>query len=1066
MKKVTIRSLACVSLLVCAGAMSAFADDIYISPNNDGVKDELIIPLKITDKRYVKTWNLIIEDTQGNVVRNISNKIELPKEKNVKNFLKLLLTPKQGIAVPESVTWNGVMDNGETAPDGEYYFYVTATDDNNNFSKTSRRRVIVDSTPPQIAVEPLSGPNRIFGEGDKVTLPIKQNGSKEDEWVAEIRDIDGKPVRTMRWVVSEPLSFEWNGTNDNGLPVEDGVYSYSITATDRAGNVSAPAGINGIIFSAEKPAINVTLDSGKYFSPGTDSPLQDVTLGVTIPVPSKASGNKLVDWEVAIVDKSDKVVASYVPSSSKDKENPPSKLVFDGKSNTGRLLPNGEYQARVTAKYLNGYEPTPVKSPVFVLDTTKPDAAVRIADKIFSPDGDGTKDTIVINEVVTPKVGAPVKDWKGYIVAANDPAKVVKSFDFGEYPPESFEWDGIDQTGRLAEDGSYKYVVEATDLAGNSFRKESDTAFTLDTSKTEVLLTLKDNAFSPNNDKVKDTLTFNVVSKTKSALSSYDFVIRDAQGNAIKTITGTKNLPSTFTWDGKGDNGIICPDGSYTADLTIASESGSVAKTSVQPFVLDTQAPVLSATVPWTVFSPDGDSVQDVIQVNTINCSTETLWTAKIVNGKGEVVKQYSWSGTVPSSFEWNGTDESGNMVADGVYTMVFNCEDEAGNKFASRIESLTLDTREAKAFVAAELDGISPNGDGYKDTQKFTVRNSLADGIASWRFDITNEAGEVVRSWSDKDSPAVPAEIIWDGLNQAGTQTVEGVVTGTLTLKYTRGTEIIASSTPFVCSVIPPQLAVATAPEYFSPDNDGTDDDLFIKLSGQTTSSLKNWQFVISDPQGNSAFWQTAGTSTITERIIWDGLSNTKKDSRGRAERVQSAMDYPYTFTATDDLGMTSTVNGVINIDVLVIRDGDLLKMAVPSIIFRSDNADFKVESAPGKRDGVSAQQAANNERILNRIAQILNKFKDYKVTVVGHANRTTDNEQEEVQDNPRMWGPALIPLSQRRAEFVKDYLVKKGVNGNRLATQGKGGTELVADWQDKENNWKNRRVEFILNK
>ena len=176
------------------------------------------------------------------------------------------------------------------------------------------------------------------------------------------------------------------------------------------------------------------------------------------------------------------------------------------------------------------------------------------------------------------------------------------------------------------------------------------------------------------------------------------------------------------------------------------------------------------------------------------------------------------------------------------------------------------------------------------------------------------------------------------------------------------------------------------------------------------------------------------------------------------------SAMDYPYTFTVSDNLGMTSVVKGVISVDVLVIRDGNVLKMAVPSIIFRSDNADFKTSKEVAR--GLDPAIAANNERVLKRIAEILNKFKDYKVTIAGHANRLTDLEAEETEDNMRQWGPALIPLSAKRAEFVKDYLVKKGINANRLSTVGKGGTELVVDYKDKDNNWKNRRVEFILEK
>ncbi|MCI1209651.1 MAG: OmpA family protein, partial [Treponema sp.] len=87
-------------------------------------------------------------------------------------------------------------------------------------------------------------------------------------------------------------------------------------------------------------------------------------------------------------------------------------------------------------------------------------------------------------------------------------------------------------------------------------------------------------------------------------------------------------------------------------------------------------------------------------------------------------------------------------------------------------------------------------------------------------------------------------------------------------------------------------------------------------------------------------------------------------------------------------------------------------------------------------------------------------------KVTIVGHANRTTDNEEEETVENQRLWGPALIPLSQNRADYVRDCLVNHGVSFGRLTTKGMGGTQPVADWKDKDNNWKNRRVEFILQK
>ena len=101
-----------------------------------------------------------------------------------------------------------------------------------------------------------------------------------------------------------------------------------------------------------------------------------------------------------------------------------------------------------------------------------------------------------------------------------------------------------------------------------------------------------------------------------------------------------------------------------------------------------------------------------------------------------------------------------------------------------------------------------------------------------------------------------------------------------------------------------------------------------------------------------------------------------------------------------------------------------------------------------------------------MNRIADILKKFKDYKVTIVGHANKITDNPDEETLDNPYEWGRASMPLSKERADAIKAYLEKRGVSSSALTSDGMGGTMPVVDPKDKDNNWKNRRVEFILEK
>ena len=1042
--------LAFTASLLVSGLAFAEKGPVYISPNNDGKQDILEVPIKIKERRYVKDWSFIIENEKGDVVRTIGNKEKRESRITFKTFWKALFTPKSGVTVPETVMWNGIMDDGEVAPDGTYYYYMTATDDNGNSAATKKLVVIVDNTPPDVQLAQPSSGEKVFGEGAKPVLAVKQSGSEEDEWNAVFMDSNGKVVRSYKWTSGSPLSFEWNGSDDAGAPLPDGVYSYKISATDRAGNDSNPAAITNIIYSADKPATNISISGSKYFSPNGNGINDTIAFFVKIPVPDAKSVNKLVEWAVKITDGKGNVVKTYSGT-----DNPPSRVEFDGKTDSGSDAPEGLYQAVVSAKYSNGYVPDLVKSPEFTLDKTPPVAKIKPNSLIFSPDGDGNSDTMVITQDIAANSGSPVENWTGKIV--DEQGKTVREFDFGSFPPDTVVWDGLDDSSSLAPNGKYKYVLSATDLAGNS-SETSVSNLTLDTSKTELLLAVSPTAFNPAGaDKSKTSVKLTPVVKAGSSINEYTVEVKNDKGTTVWSQSGT-SLPSSFTWNGLSSGGERCDDGKYVATLSTKSANGSEAKTSTQAFVIDTVPPKVSVSAPYTLFSPDGDSKKDTLPL-TIESSSEEKWTANIYDSKNQVVRTYNWQGKIPAKVEWNGTDAAGNKVADGTYRIVFLSEDAAGNKGSAEIASVQVDNREAKAYITAEHDAFSPNGDNFLETQKLSLRPSLKDGVETWSVSIVSPEGNVVKSWSEKDQKDMPAEITWNGLNAEG-KVAEGVFTARLKMVYAKGNEVDVSSSAFICSVTPPQLTVKTAPQYFSPDNDGENDDLYIQLKGNDVVPLKSWSFTIKDPNGKP-FWSTNGKSSITERIIWDG--------RGKnGELVQSATDYPYTFTVTDTLGMTSTVEGKIEVDILVIRVGDVLKMAVPSIIFRQDKADFGVQvvDANGKvtKPGITEAQAKNNERILKRIAQILNKFKNYTVVVEGHANSVTGTEAEET--STANGNIPLEPLSKERAEFVKSKLTSYGVSGDRLSAVGRGGRQPVAARGDKDNAWKNRRVEFILNK
>jgi len=1055
MKKILLSSAIA---LISFGFAFAEKGFIYISPNNDGVQDFLEVPIQIKEKRYVNDWHFIIENKNGDIVRTIENKDKRESRITFKSFFKSLITPKKGVDIPKSVIWNGVMDNGEVAPDGNYNYYMVATDDNGNTAKTNKYPVIVDNTAPEINLNQPSNEDKIFGEGAKTVFNVKQNGSKETSWTGVFTNAKGDVVKTLSWTSSEPLSFNWNGTDDTNMPLPDGVYSYKISATDEAGNKSAPATISNIIFSAEKPATNITLSDSKYINPLLEG-MKEIKFDVKIPVPSKESGNKLVGWSIVFLDSKGNTIKTVSGT-----DNPPSTYIWNGIDDNGNIVADSNsLQAKVTAKYLNGFETAPVKSPVFTLDTKAPKVTLSTNDKIFSPNGDENKDTLIISQKVEKdEIGAPIDNWQGTIT--NSKGEVVKKFDFGEYLPETFVWDGLDSKNQLADDGTYKYTIFAMDKAGNSTTQVLD-SIQLDNTGTDIVLTLNKVAFNPNR---PADIRITPKSSKGNKLNSFEVSILNATtGEEVWKQEGT-TLPDSWTWNGFDFTGKLCDDNTYIAMLTGEAVNGDSISVKSAKFVIDTVPPELDLNAAYTIFSPDADGKKDILPINA-KSSNEESWIAHIYNNKNESVKTYTWKGNV-ESFNFDGTDANGNLLPDGDYKLVITTEDAAGNKVSKEIPNIKVDNRETKAYVTADLEAFSPNGNGSYDNQNFTIKTTLTEGIESWKLAISTYEGKVVKTWTNESYETFPTKLVWDGKGDDGNVVADNVYKADLSIVYAKGNTVDTSSAAFISCVAAPQIAVKTQPQYFSPDNDGEDDDLFIQLKGNSIVPLKNWSFEIyaPDPEDpdkkGSKFWETSGKASITEKIIWDGYSNTSKQK----EVVQSATDYPYVFKVTDTLGMTSVYEGKIEVDILVIRDGDKLKMAVPSIIFPSDMADFTVESkdASGKvtKKGISKKQADNNEKVLKRIAKVLNKFNGYTVTVEGHANRISDDTREETVEGFN--GRALTPLSKERAKFVKEKLVKYGVSASRLSTDGKGGTAPIVNPKDKANNWKNKRVEFILKK
>jgi OOP family OmpA-OmpF porin len=94
----------------------------------------------------------------------------------------------------------------------------------------------------------------------------------------------------------------------------------------------------------------------------------------------------------------------------------------------------------------------------------------------------------------------------------------------------------------------------------------------------------------------------------------------------------------------------------------------------------------------------------------------------------------------------------------------------------------------------------------------------------------------------------------------------------------------------------------------------------------------------------------------------------------------------------------------------------------------------------------------AVNDKEAQARLDDLVSKLKGVNlevIIVVGH----TDNVGS---------AAANQRLSLQRAEAVKKYLVSKGIEPNRIYTEGKGPSQPIADNRTPEGRAKNRRVEI----
>ncbi len=556
---------------------------------------------------------------------------------------------------------------------------------------------------------------------------------------------------------------------------------------------------------------------------------------------------------------------------------------------------------------------------------------------------------------------------------------------------------------------------------------------------------------SPNEDGIQDYMVFSTEVRDQSPVKGWKLEIVNGSGETVKKfhisdrdidegmspsifirrVFSTREsivVPEKIMWDGKDSRGEKVPDGKYSYHFFAWDLRDNIAPVRSGFIFVDTKGPSVELAEKRAIFSPNGDGNRDILKIRQkVDTAPEDQWTGAVKDETGKVVKTWVWAGTdVPDYMVWDGKNDSGKELADGLYSYEIQCTDKAGNRTSAVMKEIVLVRAMETVDVTASEEFVSYGKINDSKPVRFFTEVSGREGIEKWEFVIYEGKDKPVRTIAG--SGDVPPVISWNGLDEKNRKLDDGEYGYRLRVWYASGNNPGSFLKRLPVDSTAPELTLKHDPSLFSPDDDGENDYLNIYMSGRDKFGIEKWELKIISENG-VLFKTFTGKGSPPSMLKWDGVGDNR-------ELVESASDYIMEFTAVDFSGnKTDTVSDRLSVDVLVVVTERGLKM-------RISNIEFPFGSSRIRKRGIG---------ILDRVYSILEKYGSYNVVIEGH----TDDVGKETYN---------IKLSEARALSVKKYLEYKGTATSRLTYRGLGESMPFYPNTSEENRRRNRRVEFIL--
>lgn len=692
-----------------------------------------------------------------------------------------------------------------------------------------------------------------------------------------------------------------------------------------------------------------------------------------------------------------------------------------------------------------------------------------------SPNHDGIKDTAVLGFTVKiklrslagyiPKYGIQVIDKDGNVVNEIEGKEkrdisgieaIGRDYEFFEMRREIM-WDLRGTDGELVPDG--EYVVRVWVQDANRNRSELDIEkFIVDTVAPTVELAFKDGGdsvwFSPKGERKTAEILVNGAEEALWVLQ-----IVDEQDEPVVTKRLSDSALEEFVWDGCDDNGKFVADGNYAFKVMGEDYAGNKSEPALLAGIrVDNRPTAVTASAEFEGFSPNGDGKRDTLdvkldyQLNTDFVSWDwRIEKAEMTEIEAEDSEADAAEGPQPTMksgdiVKMDGEAETGAAAEE---TAVDGASDEtveapvAVSGGEEPESSAVIEEEEEEPVEEAAAAG---NGETVDDGGE-AASETPEEAVTAEEEPTAEEAGDGTVSVEEFNAPAdpemLPSVITLNGKDENGGVLEDGWYRFVFSVEYKNGNKEEASL-PFLIDTVAPTVELkSVANPFVKVEPNSAKGEYFITLDAKDEGMLEGWDMEILDDK-DSVLKMFAGEGDPSRLITWNGEVSDVSEESGV---------YYIDFTVIDKGGNETVIRRPVVLDILLIeRDGKYYLM-VPNIIFGAYQFEL---------DSYGEEQYQKNLESIDRVIDIYKRYPTYNLVLEGHALNIYDPQTQAAENLEEE--KILEPLTVNRAGEVQDALIERGFDFEKVIVHTFGGKNPIFSISDENENWKNRRVEFVM--